>query len=966
MVQPWYYYAPYHDLAVGHPPRAAVLPQHFLFANAAEANDGLGTVSGPVASMLLQALSRAVQRDDLALVQRLLLLGAELDNGAGWFLPTILNGVDAIGCTLLQRVCVLAAGSADHMKGFSMSAGSAKGVAALEASGEAYLDILTLLLQAGADVNARDIRGATALHYAAVAGNLPMTQLLLRAGAKPHLLTDDGSSALLLALESGAEDVARVLLPSTNKPPPEEEGGGARGGKKRIRKRRKRRGDEAAAARLFMQPPAPAARLSSLLFHAVGNGDLLFAVYLSSLASVPSAMQRPHPSWWCAAASRNDQLLGVLLGGARASSRMLPLALLSPSGLDSEATKAVDVAIAALRHASNSAGGSAHGSAPDSITPWGLSDVELDSVRALLEGSVQPLAAGAMGVLKPKPGGGKGHSEEQVQGVLTSSTLFLVPSSGAAASRNPSRGGRSDMQEVSLDVITRLSLGWPEEQKPKMLSKLQPPPYSPAVDAGVATWDARHTGPLVQAFTWQGAAGTLGRLPSLPGYQSTPRTATAMALGAALGDRGIGKRSAGPPSEGSLWVTHLGAPKPPAEAPLHATTTAAGIPERELAISRLSTPAGAPGEGGGAKGKKKDKGGKKKDKGGSGSHVLALHVSVGDPVLLAFGTAAECHSWLQVLSALCLQRSQAADCRSAVTRGGRWLQGATFTLRAHVSKQRSARKLWLRQLAQDAVLSALAGRERLRRRKEGGHTPGEPPLLSPGRAGSNTREDSGSSHGSAGGAAPGSGGDSAAFKAYKLAVPRASSAGLGVGTSAKPAPIFSIAEGGEEEDSDGSGASQAGSVHSFHTGDSPRAGVSSKKTRRRDPPPPPPRKKTPPAPPGGAAVTSPHAKLTKAESSGGIQASDSVAGGGPTPDQGGGRGSRMRLSIKQRPPAPTRPRGTSAESLGSRGDSVRSMSGDSPVQDASPGGKSTSPRTPPPQTARQPHRHRRWCHLARQ
>lgn len=915
MAQPWYYYAPYHDLAVGHPPRAAVLPQHFLFANASDPAEGLGTVSGPVASMLLQALSRAVQRDDLPLLQRLLLLGAQLDGGAGWFLPALLDGVDALGCTLLQRTCVLAAGSADHMKTFAGGASSAKG-GGMDASGEPYLDILMLLLQAGASVNARDIRGATALHYASVAGNLPMTQLLLRAGASPHLLTDDGSSALLLALESGAEDVARVLLPCTNKAPPQDAEVGGRS-KKRSRKRRKRRGDEAAAARLFMQPPAPAARLSSLLFHAVGNGDLLFSVYLSSLVSVPSAMQRPHPSWWCAAASRSDQLLGMLLGGSRASSRMLPLALLSPSGLDSEARKAVDVAVAALRHATSSAGAGGHGGGADNVTPWGLSETDLDSVRACLEGAVQPIAAAPMRLLTPKAPGSKGATEAPVRGVLTNTTLFLVPVSGSGSS-----------QEVSLDVVTQLTLGWPEPVKPKLLSKTPPAPLSAAVDAGVPSWDPRHSGPLAHAFTWQSVQGTLNRVPSLPGVQSTPRTAMALALGAALGDRGAARRAGGASQQDSLWVTHMGAQALNGQVPLHATSAVGGVPPSQLGVGRLLPPAAADKEGGKAKGGKKGGNG-----GSSGTHVVALHVSVGNPVLLAFDSAAVAAQWLRLLAALCLQRSEAADSRSAVTRGGRWLHGATFTLRAHVSKQREARKQWLRRLAGDAVRSALACRDRAAKKLAAGGSAdisdsGKPPPLTA------TAQRTVAGGGSAGEQAPreGSGGDGggggSGFTAYKLAVPCASSAGLGLGTAAKPAPIFSIAEGegGEEEDSD---SSAGGSVSSFHAGDSPRSGGANGKVGRkqRKPPGPPPKKRTPPSPPGGAAASAP-------------------------PDSKSG--SKMRLSIRQRPPAPGR-QSTGSDAAVSpanteTGSTPCANSGGATPARSPPPGKKVEPQTTTPST----------------
>lgn len=60
------------------------------------------------------------------------------------------------------------------------------------ASGRA--DLVKLVLRAGADPNARQMAGYTALHAAAARDNTEMVQALLDAGADPSLRSDDGQA----------------------------------------------------------------------------------------------------------------------------------------------------------------------------------------------------------------------------------------------------------------------------------------------------------------------------------------------------------------------------------------------------------------------------------------------------------------------------------------------------------------------------------------------------------------------------------------------------------------------------------------------------------------------------------------------------------------------------------------------------------------------------------------------------
>jgi ankyrin repeat protein len=68
-----------------------------------------------------------------------------------------------------------------------------------------------LLIDKGADVNAVQHGGFTALHSAAFSGDLPMTRLLLDAGARLDPKTDDGQCALDLAREKGRDEVVKEL-----------------------------------------------------------------------------------------------------------------------------------------------------------------------------------------------------------------------------------------------------------------------------------------------------------------------------------------------------------------------------------------------------------------------------------------------------------------------------------------------------------------------------------------------------------------------------------------------------------------------------------------------------------------------------------------------------------------------------------------------------------------------------------
>ncbi len=68
------------------------------------------------------------------------------------------------------------------------------------------------LLKSGADVNAQQADGATALQWAAYRGDVKLTERLLKAGAKPALGNHNGATPMWLAASHGDAAVIQVLL----------------------------------------------------------------------------------------------------------------------------------------------------------------------------------------------------------------------------------------------------------------------------------------------------------------------------------------------------------------------------------------------------------------------------------------------------------------------------------------------------------------------------------------------------------------------------------------------------------------------------------------------------------------------------------------------------------------------------------------------------------------------------------
>lgn len=116
------------------------------------------------------------------------------------------DGFPALGLAIFFRQPAVARELIERGADVNAAASNAQMVAPIHAAASvADRDIVRLLLERGANPDARQEKGFVALHTAALHGDVEMAQMLLDHGADPKTAADDGTTAEEFARQKGHE-----------------------------------------------------------------------------------------------------------------------------------------------------------------------------------------------------------------------------------------------------------------------------------------------------------------------------------------------------------------------------------------------------------------------------------------------------------------------------------------------------------------------------------------------------------------------------------------------------------------------------------------------------------------------------------------------------------------------------------------------------------------------------------------